>query len=162
MVESDVRNVDWSCVTDEIDLLAGGPPCQPFSLGGLARAAQINLKRENASDLSLRAAYLLDLRYHFRRVFVFRRDYFFASQKETVRKNSAKSTAGYLKRRDKDNAALRFAARSNGRYDDRRQGRLQGGRTFRLKFANRVYDKGLRRVYRACGRCCKFDVQILL
>ena len=54
----------------------------------------------------------------------------------------------------------RFAARSNGRYDDRRQGRLQGGRVFRLKFANRVYDKGLRRVYRACGRCCKFDVQI--
>lgn len=64
------------------------------------------------------------------------------------------------KRRDKDHAALRFAARSNGRYDDRRQGRLQGGRTFRLKFANRVYNKGLRRVYRAFDRCCKFDVQI--
>ena len=34
---------------------------------------------------------MLDLRYRFRRVFVFRRDYFFASQKETVRKIAQKA-----------------------------------------------------------------------
>ena len=39
IIESDVRKVDWSFAPDELDLLAGGPPCQPVSLGGLARAA---------------------------------------------------------------------------------------------------------------------------
>lgn len=38
IVEGDVRRVDWSLLPRGIDLLAGGPPCQPFSLGGLARA----------------------------------------------------------------------------------------------------------------------------
>jgi DNA (cytosine-5)-methyltransferase 1 len=38
VVESDVRKVDWSGV-EEIDLVAGGPPCQPFSMGGKARSA---------------------------------------------------------------------------------------------------------------------------
>lgn len=39
VVEGDVRAIDWSAIPEGIDLLAGGPPCQPFSLGGLARAA---------------------------------------------------------------------------------------------------------------------------
>jgi DNA (cytosine-5)-methyltransferase 1 len=37
--EGDVRKVDWSDITGPIDLVAGGPPCQPFSTGGKARAA---------------------------------------------------------------------------------------------------------------------------
>lgn len=32
--ESDVRMFDFSGLSGEIDLVAGGPPCQPFSLGG--------------------------------------------------------------------------------------------------------------------------------
>jgi DNA (cytosine-5)-methyltransferase 1 len=32
----DVRGVDWSAFAD-IDLVAGGPPCQPFSIGGRHR-----------------------------------------------------------------------------------------------------------------------------
>ncbi|SER67209.1 DNA cytosine methyltransferase [Parafannyhessea umbonata] len=39
VIEGDVRDVSWGSEFDGIDLLAGGPPCQPFSLGGLARAA---------------------------------------------------------------------------------------------------------------------------
>lgn len=34
----DVRNFDYSTVSDGTDLLAGGPPCQPFSIGGKHRA----------------------------------------------------------------------------------------------------------------------------
>jgi DNA (cytosine-5)-methyltransferase 1 len=30
----DVRQFDYSEITGEVDLLAGGPPCQPFSIGG--------------------------------------------------------------------------------------------------------------------------------
>ncbi|MCP4448538.1 MAG: DNA cytosine methyltransferase, partial [Myxococcales bacterium] len=33
VVEGDVRKVDFSTV-GETDLVAGGPPCQPFSIGG--------------------------------------------------------------------------------------------------------------------------------
>ncbi len=37
IIEGDVRSVDWSFLPRDIDLLAGGPPCQPFSLGGLSK-----------------------------------------------------------------------------------------------------------------------------
>lgn len=37
--EGDVRDIDWAEAAQGVDLLAGGPPCQPFSSGGLSRAA---------------------------------------------------------------------------------------------------------------------------
>ena len=36
--EGDVRGFDWSAIPQGIDLLAGGPPCQPFSMGGKHKA----------------------------------------------------------------------------------------------------------------------------
>lgn len=36
--EGDVREFDWSSIPEGIDLLAGGPPCQPFSMGGKHKA----------------------------------------------------------------------------------------------------------------------------
>lgn len=38
LAEGDVRDFDYRALRDEIDLVAGGPPCQPFSLGGKHRA----------------------------------------------------------------------------------------------------------------------------
>lgn len=35
--ETDIREFDFASV-GKVDLIAGGPPCQPFSLGGLAKA----------------------------------------------------------------------------------------------------------------------------
>lgn len=38
VIEGDVRHVDWSTLPEGVDLVAGGPPCQPFSSGGLGLA----------------------------------------------------------------------------------------------------------------------------
>ncbi len=35
----DVREFDWQGLADRLDLVAGGPPCQPFSIGGKHRGA---------------------------------------------------------------------------------------------------------------------------
>ncbi len=37
--QGDVRDFDWSAIPEDIELVAGGPPCQPFSLGGKHRAS---------------------------------------------------------------------------------------------------------------------------
>lgn len=39
VAESDVRSVDWAVIDGQVDLVAGGPPCHPSSMGGKAAAA---------------------------------------------------------------------------------------------------------------------------
>lgn len=39
VARGDVRAVDWEGIPEDIDIVSGGPPCQPFSLGGKARSA---------------------------------------------------------------------------------------------------------------------------
>ncbi|GGP12803.1 DNA cytosine methyltransferase [Nonomuraea glycinis] len=37
LIEGDVRDVEFGYLGGRVDVLAGGPPCQPFSLGGVAK-----------------------------------------------------------------------------------------------------------------------------
>ncbi|MFG2901520.1 DNA cytosine methyltransferase [Streptomyces zaomyceticus] len=37
LVAGDVQDLDMDYLADQVDVLAGGPPCQPFSLGGVAK-----------------------------------------------------------------------------------------------------------------------------
>ncbi len=39
VIQGDVRKVDWTPLRGKIDLVAGGPPCQPFSVAGNQKAA---------------------------------------------------------------------------------------------------------------------------
>lgn len=38
VTQGDVRDFDWSQIDEDVDLVSGGPPCQPFSAGGHGRS----------------------------------------------------------------------------------------------------------------------------
>ena len=38
LFSGDVKEIDYENIADNVDMIAGGPPCQPFSLGGKHRA----------------------------------------------------------------------------------------------------------------------------
>lgn len=40
VIAGDIRNVSWDALRGKIDLVAGGPPCQPFSVAGNQKADQ--------------------------------------------------------------------------------------------------------------------------
>ncbi|EKE71653.1 DNA cytosine methyltransferase [Gallaecimonas xiamenensis] len=42
LFEGDIRDFDYNTIDDSIDLVSGGPPCQPFSLGGKHKAHNDN------------------------------------------------------------------------------------------------------------------------
>lgn len=54
VVRGDVRDFDYSALTD-IDLVSGGPPCQPFSVGGKGKAFNDDRDMFNAFADSLAA-----------------------------------------------------------------------------------------------------------
>lgn len=51
----DIRKVDWSSINPGIDLVSGGPPCQPFSMGGKAKAADDKRDMFPAASEAIRA-----------------------------------------------------------------------------------------------------------
>lgn len=42
ILNEDIRNIDFSIFENTIDLVTGGPPCQPFSLGGVHKGDEDN------------------------------------------------------------------------------------------------------------------------
>lgn len=40
VIDGDIRKVSWDSLKGKVDLVAGGPPCQPFSVAGNQRADQ--------------------------------------------------------------------------------------------------------------------------
>jgi len=39
LIQGDVRQVNFASIEGTVDIVTGGPPCQPFSMGGLGRAS---------------------------------------------------------------------------------------------------------------------------
>lgn len=52
LIEGDCHGIDWTPWRGQVDLLAGGPPCQPFSIGGVHRG---NVDRRNLFPEAIRA-----------------------------------------------------------------------------------------------------------